>query len=225
MKEIKFCPKCGNMVSEDDIVCSKCGHLLNEEKLFEDENESPKQPIYNSNEVPVVEKSTYTCLNYSQALRRNLFISRQPLYVGLIFIAIILAEIFIPYFITGTLGTISILGFVLIAFNLAFLFNYLIISPLRSISMYKKSEIDLYHVSFFKDKIHYQLTMNYKGQPIRNDFFLLYNNLLRIKEYKDMTILGFIIQGQFVPFCLVKDENYDKIIALMKNKIDQIKRK
>jgi hypothetical protein len=45
------------------------------------------------------------------------------------------------------------------------------------------------------------------------------------KEYKDMMILGFVVQGQLVPICLVKDEFYDRVIALLQSRIDEISTK
>ena len=69
------------------------------------------------------------------------------------------------------------------------------------------------------------MKMNYKGQEARNDFFLLYKDIYKVKEYKDMMILGFFVNGAMVPICVLKDENYDKTISLMQKRIDEIRNK
>ena len=226
MEEIKFCPHCGHANPGSAQYCEKCGTMLNNEEhttSMQENNVSESAEQSFSNETPIVEKTTYHSLNYSQTLRRNLFSNPVPLYSGIAFLVIFLVQLIIPVVLQQEIDDYFYFGLILVLVNLLYLFNYLIIIPLRQMSISKKSQIDLYRISFYRDRIHYQLTINYKGQQARNDFFLKYNDLLRFKEYKDISILGFVIQGQLVPLCLRKDEMYDKTISLMQNQIDQIR--
>lgn len=222
MQEIKFCPHCGHPNNGDVKFCEKCGYPLEEKDEihpFSDEKSKPTE-----DGTPVVEKTTYQSLNYSQALRSLLFTNPVPLFSGLFFFVIITADILFNYFTSdGQWDVFATIGVILFFCNLFYLFKYLIIDPLRASRQFKHCEIHQYKVSFFKDKIHYQLSMNFKGQEVRNDFYLLYQNLFKFKEYKDMMILGFIVEGQAVPLCLLKDEYYDKIIPFLQKRIDEIK--
>ena len=237
MEEIKFCPHCGQANKGSSNYCEHCGKPLdlNEEvkempnlSSFEDANNFFDNQINHespTNEAPIVEKSQYTTLNYSQALRRALFVNPVPLYSGLFFILILIGEIMISYFSSSEIPSTFYLGLVFIGLDLVYLFMYLIVQPLKSLSMAKHSDVHDYRVSFFKDKLHYQLNLNYRGQELRNDFFLRYIDLFKYKEYKDMMILGFVVQGQLVPLCLVKDEYYDRVISLLQNRLDEISTK
>ena len=237
MEEIKFCPHCGHANKGPSNFCEQCGQPLEADQVtktapdFNNYHEAndffDEQANYEAspNEAPIVEKSEYNTLNYSQALRRSLFVNPVPLYSGLFFILILVGEILNSYFASSELNSTFYLGLIFIALDLVYLFMYLVIQPLRSLSMAKHCEVHDYRVSFFRDKLHYQLNINYRGQELRNDFFLRYNDLFKYKEYKDMMILGFVVQGQLVPICLVKDEFYDRVIALLQSRIDEISTK
>ncbi len=235
MEEIKFCPHCGHPNKGPATICENCGKPLEADvtpsntpdfnNYAEANDFFDGQTNYEStpNEAPIVEKSEYNTLNYSQALRRSLFVNPIPLYSSLFFMLILIGEIVISYFASNEIPSTFYLGLVFISLDLVYLFMYLIVQPLRSLSMAKHCDVHDYRVSFFRDKLHYQLNINYRGQELRNDFFLRYNDLFKYKEYKDMMILGFVVQGQLVPLCLVKDEYYDRVIALLQNRLDEIR--
>ena len=233
MEEIKFCPHCGHANKGSSNFCEKCGASLNIEEnpvtsspFGMDEPQSQTQEPFN--DTPVVEKSSYNSLNYSQVLRRNLFLNPWPLLSGGIFLVIALATILINKFLNSSASEYNfyfIINIIMVGLDLLYLFMYLIVSPLKAISNSKKLNVENYHVSFFRDRLHYQLSMKIHGQEFRNDFFLMYHDLCKVKEYKDMMILGFVAQGQLFPMCILKDEYYDKTISLMKDDIDRIRSK
>lgn len=230
MEEIKFCPHCGHGNKGTSNFCEKCGASLNNE--VQNPNNSvpfssavPNQATETFNETPIVEKNTITLLNYSQTLRRNLFINPWPLISGSIFLVFVVASFLITYLLDSTIDTYFFLNFVFIGLDLFYLFYYLILSPLKTISASKRYNVENYRISFYSDRLRYQLSMNIQGQEIRNDFFMLYKDIFKVKEYKDMLILGFGVQGQIVPLCLLKDEIYDKIIPLLQDKINQLRGK
>lgn len=231
MEEIKFCPRCGHANKGSSNFCENCGVPLNDEtnentSYHADQSFSSQANQTTSfNETPVIEKTKYQTLNYSQALRSLLFGNPIPLISGSVMFILLLSDILISYFVTNTVDTFTTLGFIFLAVDLVYLFYYLIVSPLRSISMSKHLDIEDFRISFFMDRLRYQMKMNYKGQEARNDFFLLYKDIYKVKEYKDMMILGFFVNGAMVPICVLKDENYDKTISLMQKRIDEIRNK
>ena len=231
MEEIKFCPRCGHANKGSSNFCENCGAPLNSEtnentSYHADQSfSSQASQTASFNETPVIEKTKYQTLNYSQALRSLLFGNPIPLISGSVMFILLLSDILISYFVTNTIDTFTTLGFIFLAIDLVYLFFYLIVSPLRSISMSKHLDIEDFRISFFMDRLRYQMKMNYKGQEARNDFFLLYKDIYKVKEYKDMMILGFFVNGAMVPICVLKDENYDKTISLMQKRIDEIRNK
>lgn len=231
MEEIKFCPRCGHANKGSSNFCENCGAPLNDEanentSYHADQSfSSQANQTASFNETPVIEKTKYQTLNYSQALRSLLFGNPIPLISGSVMFILLLSDILISYFVTNTVDTFTTLGFIFLAVDLVYLFYYLIVSPLRSISMSKHLDIEDFRISFFMDRLRYQMKMNYKGQEARNDFFLLYKDIYKVKEYKDMMILGFFVNGAMVPICVLKDENYDKTISLMQKRIDEIRNK
>ncbi len=230
MEEIKFCPRCGHGNKGTSNFCEKCGASLNNEEINPNKpvtfsNANQNQAAENFNEAPIVEKNTITLLNYSQTLRRNLFINPWPLISGSIFLLFVIVSFLITYFIDSTIDTYFFLNFIFIGLDLFYLFYYLIVSPLKTISASKKYDVENYRISFYSDRLRYQLSMNIQGQEIRNDFFMLYKDIFKVKEYKDMLILGFGVQGQIVPLCLLKDEIYEKIIPLLQDRINQLRGK
>lgn len=231
MEEIKFCPRCGHANKGSSNFCKNCGAPLNDETnentLYHADQSFSSQANQTAsfNETPVIEKTKYQTLNYSQALRSLLFGNPIPLISGSVMFILLLSDILISYFVTNTVDTFTTLGFIFLAVDLVYLFYYLIVSPLRSISMSKHLDIEDFRISFFMDRLRYQMKMNYKGQEARNDFFLLYKDIYKVKEYKDMMILGFFVNGAMVPICVLKDENYDKTISLMQKRIDEIRNK
>lgn len=231
MEEIKFCPRCGHANKGSSNFCENCGAPLNDEtnentSYHADQSfSSQANQTASFNETPVIEKTKYQTLNYSQALRSLLFGNPIPLISGSVMFILLLSDILISYFVTNTVDTFTTLGFIFLAVDLVYLFYYLIVSPLRSISMSKHLDIEDFRISFFMDRLRYQMKMNYKGQEARNDFFLLYRDIYKVKEYKDMMILGFFVNGAMVPICVLKDENYDKTISLMQKRIDEIRNK
>ncbi len=230
MEEIKFCPHCGHGNKGTSNFCEKCGASLNNEEINPNNpvtfsNANQNQAMENFNETAIVEKNTITLLNYSQTLRRNLFINPWPLISGSIFLVFVVASLLITYLVDSKVDTYFFLNFLFIGLDIFYLFYYLIISPLKTISASKKYDVENYRISFYSDRLRYQLSMNIQGQEIRNDFFMLYKDIFKVKEYKDMLILGFGVQGQIVPLCLIKDEIYDKIIPLLQDRINQIRGK
>lgn len=231
MEEIKFCPRCGHANKGSSHFCENCGAPLDNETQQNNNNDvsiqnpfaQPKQAEFN--EKPVIEKTKYQTLNYSQALRSLIFGNPGPLISGSVMFVLLLADVLISYFINDTIDTFTTLGFIFLGADLLYLFFYLIVSPLRSISMSKHLDVEDFRISFFMDRLRYQMKMNYRGQEARNDFFLLYKDIYKVKEYKDMMILGFFVQGAMVPICVLKDENYEKTISLMQSRIDEIRNK
>lgn len=238
MEEIKFCPHCGHPNKGINQFCEKCGQPLENsipsQRIqlddFVNEDSLNRNPFKTRDDNfddshPEVEKTNYHSMNYSQSLRTMLFVNPIPLYIGLVFMLILACDVFIPYFINQKFSTFSIIGIILFFVNLISLFKYLIIDPLASMHNYKQCQIDYYKISFFKDRLHYQMNIIIKGQEMRNDFYLMYADLFKFKEYKDMAILGFVIQGQLIPMAVIKDEYYDSILALLQNRIKEIKGK
>ncbi len=233
MEEIKFCPHCGHANKGSSNFCENCGSALNAE------DNTPQNDFYgaepfreetqeNFNETPAVEKSSYNPLNYSQVLRRNLFMNPWPLISGSIFFVIAFVTIVINKLLNSEANEYAfyfIINIIMLAIDMLYVFIYLVINPLRAIMNSKKLNVQDYHISFFRDRLHYQLSMNVHGQEFRNDFFLMYKDIFKVKEYKDMMILGFVAQGQLFPLCILKDEYYDRIISLMQDRIDQLSKK
>lgn len=232
MEEIKICPKCGHINKGSSSYCTQCGANLNPE----DENiarppylPSEEEPLQAAptNELPSFEKTTAKFLNYSQSLRRLLFSNPMPFFSGLVLLALSLGEIIIQFVLNQNqqLSFSFYLGLGLVALSIFYLILYLIITPLRTIYMSKHAQLDVYRISYYRDRLHYQVTLTYKGRTARNDFYIPYLSLVKVKEYKDITILGFSIQGQLVPLCLLKDENYEIEIAFFQDRIEHIRRK
>ena len=231
MEEIKICPKCGHINKGTSSYCTQCGANLNPEEehlsrppYLPSEEETQTAP---SNESPSFEKTTASFLNYSQTLRRLLFSNPMPFFSGLALLGISLGELIIQFVLNqNQQPTFSFyLGIGLVALALFYLLLYLVITPLRTIYMSKHAQLDVYRISFYRDRLHYQVTLTYKGRTARNDFYIPYLSLVKVKEYKDITLLGFSIQGQLVPLCLLKDENYETEIAFFQDRIDHIRRK
>jgi hypothetical protein len=229
MEEIKFCPHCGHANKGTSHFCEQCGARLDNEanpNIPNPEDSIFSQPKANQpafNETPIVEKKKYNVLNFSQTLRRNLFLNPWPLVSGLVLFVLILASLLIDRFLINETDTYTYLNYIFLGLDIVYLFLYLIVTPLRTMSSSKNVNVENFHISFYRDRLRYELTMNLRGQEMRNDFFLMYHDICRVKEYKDMMILGFAVQGQLVPICLLKDDLYDRIIALMQDRIDQIK--
>lgn len=221
MEEIKFCPHCGEPNSSSSKFCGKCGATLLNESV-------PTNTFHNSetytNEPPVVEKSKYTSLNYSQVLRRLLFINPMPIILGGILSLILLAEILMTYFLSSEGITTSFyISIAILGLNLCYLFYYLVIFPIITVHRTNSVEVTHYHISFFKDKLQYELSIMFKGNENRSNFFLKYNDIIRFREYKDMIILAFNYHGQLIPLCIVKDEFYEKIVALFQYRLDALR--
>lgn len=222
MEEIKFCPHCSHPNKGDNRYCENCGKELDNSSFSIDSNQT--QTIDTS--LPEVEKDNIVNLNYSQTLRRALFINPIPFFSSFIFLLFILGDVVLTYFLNDrTISYSTIWGFVFLGIDLLYLANCLIISPLRSMNFTKKCAVSFYKVGFFKDRIHYQLTLSIQGRDMRSDFILPYKDIIKVKNYKDMMILAFFVQGQVVPFILLKDDKFEKIYSLMKNKIEELSKK
>lgn len=229
MEEIKFCPHCGHPNKTASNYCEKCGTPLSTDVYNHDPlQDIPMDDAYTKapNEAPLYVKTKTTILNYSQTLRRMLFINRMPLIIALVLFLICVGDAFIPFIFNNFQPSPNFyLGLGLIALSLLYLAFYLIYTPLKTISMAKHSELDTYLVSFYNDRLHYQVTLTYRGRSVRNDFFIPYDTLIKVKEYKDMMLLGFAVQGQLIPLCFVKNEEYDNIIKFFQSRINQIQNK
>lgn len=231
MEEIKFCPHCGHANKGTSTFCEKCGTRLAGEDGLSNDNDflsNTKNESQSIHETPIVEKTKYTILNYSQVLRRNIYLNPYTLISRIIFFLITLTALILnkvlPQATTESDGIdyVFLANFFFILLALLWLFDFLILTPLKMISKSKKCEVQNYHLSFFRNSFRYEFTMIYMQQLVRNDFIVKYEDLCKVKEFKDMMILVFNTHGQLFPLCLLKDDNYPKIISLMQSKINQI---